>query len=121
MTLALFGFPDAPHDIGVSKTCAEPNACAFMLDFSRPVEMIRWFGVRNSMLGPTVALLVPVVHVGETSGGYVFGVSRGEPYFKDIPKIWRKHLKASRMLVAEHVDGFEVVADFARHFPEDSR
>ena len=72
------------------------------------------------MLGPTVALLAPVVHVGEKSGGYVVGVNRGEPYFEDIPRLWRKHRAAPRALAAGPVDGLQVIADFARHFPEDS-
>lgn len=121
MTLSLFGFPGSPNDIGVSKSSAEPSECAFLLDFARPIERIRWFGVRNSVLGPTVGLLVPIVHVGEKSGGYFFGVGRGEPYFEDIPNLWRKHRGASRALSADPVDGLQVVADFAQHFPEDSR
>jgi hypothetical protein len=120
MSLTLFGFPGKPHDVGVSKTSAEPSECSFLLDLARPVERIRWFAVRNTLFGPTVALLVPVVHVGEKGGGLVFGVSRGEPYFEDIPNLWHKHHAAPRTLFADPVDGLQVVADFARHFPEDS-
>ena len=120
MALTLFGFPGTPHAIGVSKTCTEPGDCAFFLDFARAVERVRWFGVRNSVLGPTVALLVPVVHVAEKSGAYVFGVSRGEPYFEDIPNFWRKHRAAPRALATEPVGGLQVVADFAQRFPKDS-
>lgn len=120
MPLNLFCFPDTPHDVGVSKTSAEQSECSFLLDFARPVERIRWFGIRNAVFGPSVALLVPVVHVGEKAGCYVVGVSRSEPYFEDIPKLWRKRQAAPRALSAYPVDGLQVVADFARHFPEDS-
>ena len=119
MPLTLLGFHGKPHDIGVSKTCAAPGECVFLLDFARPVERIRWFGIRNAVLGPTVALLVPIVHAGARSGGYVFGVSRGDPYFADIPKLWREHRAAPRAPAADVVDDLQVVADFARHFPED--
>lgn len=119
MPLALFGFEDRPHDIGVSKTCGAPGECVFLLDFSRPLEKIRWFGLRNSVLGPTVALLVPVVHLSEKIGGFVFGVTRGERYFEDIPNLWRKHQASQHVLPGEPADGLQVVAEFGRHFPED--
>lgn len=121
MALTLFGFPERPHDVGASKTSADPADCAFYLDFSRPLERIRWFGVRNSIVGPTIALLVPVVHLGERSGGFVFGVSRGEPYFRDIPSLWHTHAPASRTVQGEAADGLQIVADFGRHFPEDAQ
>lgn len=120
MPLTLFGFLDRPHDVGVSKTCDAPGECVFLLDFSRPVEKIRWLGIRNRVFGPTVTLLVPVVHVGEKAGAFVFGVSRGEPYFEDIPNLWRKHQSCPRVPPGEALDGLQIVADFGRHFPEDS-
>lgn len=120
MSLSLFGFHEKPHDIGASKYSVTPDECVFLLDFSRPLERIRWFGVRNRLFGPTLALLVPVVHIGEKSGGFVFGLSRGQPYFEDIPKLWRDHRSASRALAGDAVDGLQIVADFGQHFPEDS-
>jgi hypothetical protein len=120
MPLTLFGFQDRPHDIGVSKTCAAPGECVFLLDFSRPVEKIRWLGIRNRVFGPTVALLVPVVHVREMVGAFVFGVTRGEPYFADIPRLWRKNQTGARVCSAEALDCLQIVAEFGKHFPEDS-
>jgi hypothetical protein len=118
--LTLFGFPDRPHDIGVSKTCDDPAECVFLLDFSRPVERIRWLGIRNRVFGATAAFLIPVVHVGEKAGGFVFGVNRGEPYFEDIPNLWRQHQAFPRVPPGEALDGLKIVADFGRHFPGDS-
>jgi hypothetical protein len=119
MPITLFGLNDRPHEVGVSKTCDAPGECAFLLDFSRPLEKIRWLGIRNRAVGPTVALLVPVVHAGEKAGSFVFGVSRGELYFEDIPNLWRKHQTFPRVLNGEELDGLQIAADFGRHFPED--
>jgi hypothetical protein len=119
MPLTLFGFPGRSHDIGVSKSIATPDDCMFFLDFSRPIERVRWLGKRNRVFGPTVGLLVPIVHLSEKTGGYVFGIDRGQPYFKDIPKLWRNHRAGTRTLDTKPVDGLQVIADFGRHFPED--
>jgi hypothetical protein len=119
MALTLFGFHDRPHDFAATKAGASLEDCAFLLDFARPLERIRWLGVNNRWLGITVGLLVPVVHQGQDKGEFVIGVHRGQPYFADIPKLWREHYGAARALRSEPVDGLEIVADFGRHFPED--
>ena len=119
MPLTLFGFHDRPNDIAATKVGAPLEDCAFLLDFSRPLERLRWLGVRNRFVGPTVAFLVPIVHLGEEVGGYVIGVHRGEPYFTDLPGLWRKHSRRPRTFKAAPVDGLQIVADFGRHFPED--
>lgn len=121
MTLKLFGFPDCPHDFGVTKVDATADRCSFFLDFSRPLKRQRWFGVVNSWIGPTVGLLVPVIHRGEAAGGYVIGTSRGEPYFGDLQALWRIHFRSPRQLVEPNADGFEIIGDFATHFPEDCK
>ena len=41
-----------------------------------------------------------------------------EPYFIDIPNLWKKHYRFKRTLVATPIGGLAIVADFARHFPE---
>jgi hypothetical protein len=97
-----------------TKAGAAPRDCVFLLDFSRPLERRRWLGI-----GPTVGLLVPVVHRSEQSGGYVVGVARGEAYFVDIPKLWKRHAGSPRTLTAPPIDALEVVADFGRHFAAD--
>lgn len=91
----------------------------FLLDFYRPVEKIRWLGIKNRVFGPTIALLVPVVHVGEKAGAFVFGVSRGEPYFEDIPNLWRKHRAFPRVPAGEALDGLQFVANLKRRTPWD--
>lgn len=121
MALTLFGFHDRPHDFAATKVGAGLEDCAFLLDFTRPLERLRWFGVANRWLGPTVGLLVPVVHQGQKKGEFVIDVQRGQPYFEDIPKLWRQHYGTARPMKSEPVDGLEVVADFGRHFPEDCK
>lgn len=121
MALTLFGFDDRPHDYAVTKVGATLEECAFILDFARPLERIRWLGVNNRWLGITVGLLVPVVHVGQDKGEYVIGIRRGQPYFADIPGLWQQHRGAPRTIKSEPADRLQIVADFGRHFPEDSQ
>jgi hypothetical protein len=121
MALTLYGFRDRPHDYAATKVGATLDECAFLLDFSRPLERIRWLGVNNRWLGVTVGLLVPVVHHGQDKGEFVIGLHRGQPYFADIPNLWREHRGARRTIRSEPVDGLQLIAEFARHFPEDSQ
>jgi hypothetical protein len=119
MALTLFGFHDRPHEFAVTKAGVALEDCAFLLDFSRPLERLRWLGITNRWLGVTVGLLVPVVHQAEEKGGFVISVHRGEPYFEDIPTLWRKHHGSARTIKAAPIGGLEVIADFGRHFPQD--
>ncbi|MBI4205627.1 MAG: hypothetical protein HY527_11430 [Betaproteobacteria bacterium] len=118
MALTVYGFHDRPHDFAVTKVAAPLEECVFLLDFSRPLQKIRWLGVTNRWLGITVALMVPVVHQGEEKGEFVMGISRGEPYFHDLPKLWREHRGAVRTMKSERVGGLELIAAFGTHFPE---
>lgn len=121
MALQLFGFHGHPHNFAVTKADLPLEDCVFFLDFSRPLEKVRWFGVVNKWLGITIGLLVPVVYQSEQSGGFVIGVNRGEPYFSDIQKLWRKHYRSTRTLVASsfgELGELEVIAQFGKHFPE---
>jgi len=119
MALQLFAFTDRPHDFAVTKANVSLPDCVFLLDFSRPLECLRWLGVLNKSVGLTVALLVPVAHQAEEVGGFVVGIRRGEPYFMDIPKLWKRHAGSRRTMRAPPIGGFELVADFANHFPGD--
>jgi len=121
MALRLFGFHDHPHDFAVTKADVPLENCVFLLDFSRPLEKVRWFGKLNRWLGITVGLLVPVVHQSEQSGEYLIGVFRGEPYFFEIQELWKRHRGSARTFAAPPVGGLEIVADFATHFPEDCK
>jgi hypothetical protein len=115
----MYGFHNHPHDFAVTKVDAPLEQCTFFLDFTRPLEKRRWLFGWNKWVGITVGLLVPVIHQGEKDGGYVFGINRGEPYFADLPKLWKKHYGSKRTLVSSPVGGLEIIADFATHFPAD--
>lgn len=119
MTLTVYGFHDHAHDFAVTKVDAALEQCTFLLDFTRPLEKRRQLLGRSTWVGITVGLLVPVVHLGEETGGFVFGINRGEPYFADLPRLWKKHYGSKRSLVSPPVGGLEIVADFATHFPGD--
>lgn len=88
--------------------------CAFLLDFSRPLEKKRWL-----RFGPTLGLLVPVVHIGEEKGGYVIGVHHDEPHFVNLSKYWEQHRGRARTLRQPDAEPLQIAADFGRHFPED--
>ncbi len=119
MTLTIYGFHDRPHDFAVTKVGASVQKCAFLLDFSRPLERIRWFGVTNRWLGITVGLLIPIVHEGQEKGEHVIWLDRGQPYFADIQKFWREHYGATRSIRSKPADPLEIVTAFVQHFPED--
>lgn len=119
MSLTVYGIHNYPHDFAVTKVNAPLNQCTFLLDFSRKLERQRWLFRRNRWVGITVGLLVPVVHLGERHGGFVISLSRGEPYFTDIPKLWKQHFGTSSSRDIQQVDGLEIVADFGQHFPSD--
>ena len=120
MSLTLYGFHDRPHDVTATKIGADLADCVFLLDFSRPLRRVRWWlGIKNPWVGVTTGLIVPVVHQAEEQGGYIVGVYRSDPYFVDIPKLWKQHRGKRRTIRAEKIGGLEIIADFARHFPED--
>jgi hypothetical protein len=90
------------------------------LDFTRPLQKLRYlFGRRSKWIGVTAGLLVPVVHVAQQPGNLVIGVSRGQPYFTDILKLWKIHRGSERTLRLAPAGGLEIVADFGSHFAED--
>jgi hypothetical protein len=119
MALTIYGFHDYPHDFAVTKVGAPLEECTFLLDFRRPLERLRWFGFRNSWIGPTVGLFVPIIHRSERTGEFVVGVNRGEPYFVDLPRMWKEHAGQIRSVIDPPIEGLELVADFGRHFPAD--
>ena len=93
----------------------------FFLDFTRKLDVIRWFGTRNRYVGPAVGLLVPVIHEAENSGGFIIGVSVGDPYFRNIQKLWKAHYPSCPVVAPEEANGLKIIADFATQFPIDSQ
>ncbi len=119
MALTLYAFHDRPHDFAATKSGASLEDCVFLLDFTRPLERTRWFGIANRWLGITVSFLIPVVHKGQGKGEYVISLHRDQPYFEDIQNLWRQHYRTTRTTKSEAVDDLVVIADFGGHFPED--
>jgi hypothetical protein len=121
MALKLIKLHAHPSEMAVTKVGSVVSDGAFFLDFSRPLERIRWLGVRNRWIGFTAALGVPVVHQGERSGGFVIGVGASDPYFADLQALWKAQYPAQRTPPATAADGLQIIADFAAQFPDDSR
>lgn len=120
MTLHLFEFPEYPSQVAASKTDSFVTDGVFFLDFSRPLEYLRWFGVQNRWLGFTVGLFVPVVHQGERSGNYVIGVHRNDPYFAELRTLWKARYPSVRIPPTTEADGLKIIADFVTQFPNDA-
>ena len=115
MPLQLIRLDSHPHEVAATKTSVVLDG-AFFLDFTRPLERQRWLGI-----GPTLALFVPVVHQSEGTGGYVFSLRRGAPYFEDIQTLWKQRHPSKRSENPASADGLKVIADFAIQFPKDSQ
>jgi hypothetical protein len=117
MALRIFQLSEHPDQIAVSDVIAVVTggtfSGTFFLDFSRPLEMRRrWFG-------RVFAMLVPVVHEGEHSGGYVIGVHRSDPAFGELLMLWKGRYPTQRTPPTQIADGLQIIADFARQFPND--
>jgi len=70
MSIEIFKHSDRPDEFAVSKAGASTAGSVFFLNFSRPINIHRWFGVHNNWIGIAVGLLVPVIHEGDEEGGY---------------------------------------------------
>lgn len=121
MALQIFGLRDHPDAFPVSKTMDKWEDCVFLLDFSRPIRKYRHFFGKKVPFGICTYILVPIVHAGEENGGFVFGVGINQPYFRDLPKLWRKHRGKPRTVRIEKADGLRIIADFANNFPEEAK
>jgi hypothetical protein len=78
MAVRLFKLGGHRNQIAVSGISASVTGGTFFLDFSRPLES------HASPFGRVISLLVPVVHQGEHNGGYIIGVHRNDPAFKEL-------------------------------------
>ena len=47
MALIPYGFSDRPDDFAATKVGAALGECDFLLDFTRPLETIHWFGKKS--------------------------------------------------------------------------
>jgi len=120
MATGLIELHPFPNEIAATKIGAVVAGGAFFLDFSRPLQPVRWFGVPNRWIGFTVGVFVPVVHQGEEVGSFVIGVERSDPQFANLTALWRLHYPSKRSPPAKLADGLKVVADFHQQFPEDT-
>lgn len=120
MATQLFQFSENPIDIAITKTEFISGGLYF-LDFSRPLERFRWFGVLNRWFGFTDTLIVPVVHQGENHGDFVVGVHRSDPYFKNVLVLWKAHYPSKRNSPETEADVLKRIVDFGTQFPSDSQ
>ena len=118
MTLRLFELSGYPNQIAASDTDSFVPGGTFFLDFSRPLEQRRWFGVANRWIGIPIAVFMPVVHEGEHNGGYVVGVHRSNPSFAQVRALWKERFPSKGLSPTTEADGLKIIADFAAQFPD---
>lgn len=121
MPLRLIELNAHPGRIAATKIADVVEDGAFFLDFSRQLERLHWFGATNRWVGPIISVFAPVVHERESKGGFVIGVHRSDPYFKQILALWSKRYPEREALQTMPIDGLQVIADFGAQFPEDSQ
>jgi hypothetical protein len=120
MSLQLFTLPEYPDEVAVSKVGAFVPGGAFLLDFSRPLTVYRWLGVRNKWIGFAGTALVPVVHEGEEKGGFVVYIGRSDPCFHAVLHLWKVRYPSPKRSPKKLVEGLQLIADFAKQFPDDA-
>jgi hypothetical protein len=121
MSLKLFSLDDFPDRIAVSKLGQYIEGGVFFLDFSRKLEIVReFFGLRLPF-GVAIGLFVPVIHQGESDGGYVISVHNSDPAFKVVRQLWKHYHPGPRAIPSMTTDGLKIISDFVTQFPEDSR
>lgn len=121
MPLLLLQLAAYPGEIAATKLDHCLAGGAFFLDFSRPLGVQRFCGVWNRWLGTAMALHVPVVHEGETTGRRMIAVERVDPYFRELRRLWQERHPSVRSAPRRLADARRVEADFAAQFPDDAR
>lgn len=108
-----------PDEIAATQVQACRDGGAFFLDFSRPLQRLRWLGVWNTRVGYTMSLIVPVVHQGEYPGTRSIAVDRIDPYFRELQRLWQTRHPQTRRAPVVTVPQTQVDADFAAQFPHE--
>jgi hypothetical protein len=119
MSLQLVAFADQPGRLAATKSGFTIPDGRFFLDFTRPLQVIRWFGVRNRFFGPAVGLGVPIIHEAEHVGGYVICVDASEAHFRELRTLWKSHFPSKASIIDCEANGLKIIADFATQFPHD--
>ena len=121
MPVKLFSLDEFPDRIAVSKLEQYIEGGVFFLDFSRKLKIIREFFGLTLPIGVAIGLFVPVMHQGESDGGYIISVHNSDPAFKVVRQLWKQHYPGPKATPSKTADGLKIIADFATQFPEDSR
>lgn len=120
MPLLLLQLAAHPDEIAATQRGECIDGGAFFLDFSRPLQKLRWFGVWNRTLGFTMSLIVPVIHQAEAAGLRTIAVDRGDPYFAELQRLWQQRFPAARPAPVTQASGAQISADFSAQFPHDA-
>jgi hypothetical protein len=123
MPLLLVQLGSYPDQIAATKIGECKRGGVFFLDFARPIQHLRWGGIWNRWVGIKMSLVVPVRHQGEQVGRRAITVDRGDPYFKELQRLWKERFPSTARCpaVSPEATAAEVQADFEFQFPEDSR
>jgi hypothetical protein len=120
MPLLLLQLGAHPTEIAATKleSCIEDGA--FFLDFSRPLGKLRWLGAWNTRIGFTMSLMVPVIHQAESTGSRSIAVDRGDPYFKELQRLWKERFPALRPPAVSAASEPKIASNLATQFPDDA-
>lgn len=120
MALLLLQLGAHPDEIAATRRDACLEGGAFFLDFSRPLQKLRWLGAWNRTLGFTMSLIVPVIHQAEAAGARTITIDRGDPYFAELQRLWQQRFPAARPAPVSAASADQITADFAAQFPHDA-
>jgi precorrin-6B methylase 1 len=120
MALLLLQLGAHPEEIAATQRDSCLEGGAFFLDFSRPLQKLRWLGAWNRRIGVTMSLVVPVIHQAEAAGLRHIAVDRGDPYFAELQRLWRERFPAVRGAPVSVASATQIAADFAAQFPHDA-
>lgn len=120
MALLLLQLGAHPQEIAATQRESCVDGGAFFLDFSRPLERLRWLGAWNRKLGFTMSLIVPVIYQAEAAGRRSIAVDRGDPYFAELQRLWVQRFPTARPAPVSEASTAQIAADFAAQFPHDA-
>ena len=120
MEFTLFNVEFAPDRIAVCGPAGYITGGVFFLDFSRPLQEVRTLFGKPSRFGRLQGWCVPVIHQLEKIGGFVIAVHRHDTIAPKIHELWKHRFPSKEVSGSnfEPIQQLQVIADFARTFPE---
>jgi hypothetical protein len=120
MTVRLFELAEHPNRIAISKTENYQLDGVYFLNFNKPLQTIRWFGVYNKFIGYAMALSIPIIHQNQSDNDedtFSVGIDRHDSSFEVIRNLWKTYYKTPNPIPKNESDGLQIIVDFSSQFP----